>query len=80
VIPFDLSNEQPFDNEAEKYRVHQITLTNDKTVLPSKLLSDSSWVKYIISFLDLETTAAAMSKVSGSDNVEVDLLLIKLRE
>jgi hypothetical protein len=46
MLPFDLSNEQPYDNKAEKYRVHQITLTHDETVLPSKLLSDSSWVKY----------------------------------
>ncbi len=80
MLPFDLSNEQPYDDEAEKYCVHQITLTDDKTVLPSKLLSDSSWVKYVISFLDLETTAAATSKVSESDKVKADLLLIKLRE
>jgi hypothetical protein len=46
VLPFYLSNEQPYDDKAEKYRVHQITLTHAKMVLPSKLLSDSSWVKY----------------------------------
>ncbi len=80
VLPFDLSNEQPYDNKSEKYPVHQITLTNDETVLPSKLLSDSLWVKYVISFLGLETTAVAMSKVSESDKVKADLLLIKLRE
>jgi hypothetical protein len=80
VLPFDLSDEQPYDDEAEKYHVHQITLTDDETVLPSKLLSDSSWVKYVISFLDLEMTAAATSNVSARDKEKADFLLIKLRE
>jgi hypothetical protein len=80
VLPFDLSDEQPYNDEAEKYRVHQITLTDDETVLPSKLLSDSLWVKYVISFLDLEMTAAATSNVSASNKEKADLLLIKLRE
>ncbi len=80
VLPFDLSDEQPYDNEAEIYHVHQITLTNDETVLPSKLLCDSSWVKYVISFLDLEMTAAVTSNVSASNKEKADLLLIKLRE
>jgi hypothetical protein len=80
VLPFNLSEEQPYDDEAEKYPVHQITLTNDKTVLSSKLPSDSSWVKYDISFLDLEMTAAATSNVSASNKEKADLLLIKLHE
>jgi hypothetical protein len=80
MLPFDLSDEQPYNDKAEKYHVHQITLTNDETVLPSKLLSDSLWVKYVISILDLEMTAAATSDVSSSDKEKADLLLIKLRE
>ncbi len=37
-------------------------------------------MKYVISILDLEMTAAATSNVSVSNNEKADLLLIKLRE
>jgi hypothetical protein len=78
VLPFDLSNQHKKENE--DYHVHLISLTNDETDLPSTLLCDSLWVKYVIDFLNLERTGAATSNVSVSDKEIADLLLIKLRE
>ncbi len=37
-------------------------------------------MKYVIDFLDLERTAAAMSDVPASDKEKADLLFIKLCE
>jgi hypothetical protein len=78
VLPFDLSNQHKKENE--DYHVHLISLTNDETVLPSTLLCDSLWVKYVIDFLDLERTAAATSDVPASDKEKTNFLLIKLCE
>jgi hypothetical protein len=78
VLPFDLANQHKEENEDN--HVHLISLTNDETVLPSTLLCDSLWVKYVIDFLNLERTAAATSNVPASDKEKTDLLLIKMRE
>jgi hypothetical protein len=69
ILPFNLSNK--YEEETEDYHVHLISLTNNETVLPSKLLKDSSWVNYVIHFLDLDKTAAAISKVSESNTKQL---------
>jgi hypothetical protein len=80
VLPFDVSTN--LDNDkAENYWVHLIILTEDKTILPSSLLSNIVWVEFVIDFLDLERTSATASKqVSDNDKQKADLLLIKLHE
>jgi hypothetical protein len=73
VLLLDLSNQ--YKEEKEDFHAHLISLTNDKTVLPSlsTLLSVSLWLNYVIHFFDLERTAAATSSVSASDKEKVDL-------
>ncbi len=71
VLLFDLSNQ--YKEENEDYHVHLISPTNDGTVLPSTLLSDSLWVKYVIDFLELERTAAATSDVPANDKEKADI-------
>ncbi len=79
MLPFDLS-ERPDEDEANNFLAHQITLIKDNTISPSKLLSDTAWVKYVINLLDLKRTANTTTEVSVSDKEKADLLLIKLRE
>ena len=55
TLPFDLSGEAD-ENEDEKYSFHKITLTDNTTILPLALLSDTAWVTCVIRLLDLETT------------------------
>jgi hypothetical protein len=78
MLWFDLSNK--YKEEKEDYHEHLISLTNNKTVLPSTLLSVSLRVNYVIHFLHLDKTAAATSKDSESNKEKANLLLIKLCE
>ena len=77
TLPFDLSD-QADENEAENYSFKKITLTNNTTILPSTLLSDTVWVTYIIRLLDLETMTDTTTEVSTTEKEKADLLLIKL--
>ena len=75
TLPFDLSD-QADETEADNYTFHKITLTEDSTISPSTLLSDTAWVAYVIRLLDLETTANIMTEVTNTQKEKGDLLLI----
>jgi hypothetical protein len=77
TLPFDLSD-QADQNEAENYSFKKITLTNNTTIPPSTLLSDTAWVTYIIRLLDLKMMTDTMTEVSTTEKEKADLLLIKL--
>ena len=62
------------------YSFHKITLTDNTTIQPSALLSDTAWVTYVIRLLDLETTSDTTTEVTTTEKEKGDLLLIKLRE
>jgi hypothetical protein len=79
MLPFDLS-ERPDEDEANNFIAHQITITKNDTIPPSKLLNDTARVKYVTNLLDLKRTANVTMEVSVSDKEKADLLLIKLRE
>ena len=79
TLPFDLSCEADA-NEDENYSFHKITLTNNTTIQPSALLSDTAWVTYVIRLLDLETTTDTTTEVSTTEKEKADLLLTKLCE
>ena len=79
ALPFDLSD-QADETEADNSSFHKITLTEDSTIFPSTLLSDTAWVTYVIRLLDLETTADTTTEVTTTEKEKGDLLLIKLRE
>ena len=76
MLPFDLSD-QADENEADNYSFKKITLTDNTTIPPSTLLSDTAWVTYVIRLLDLETTTDTTTEVSTTEKEKVDLLLIK---
>jgi hypothetical protein len=77
MLPFDLSD-QADKNEADNYSFKKITLTDNTTIPPSTLLSDTAWVTYyVIRLLDLETTTDTTTEVSTTEKEKVDLLLIK---
>jgi hypothetical protein len=77
MLPFDLSD-QADKNKAKSCSFQKITLTNNTTILPSTLLSDTAWVTNVFRLLDLETTTDTMTKVSTTEKEKADLLLIKL--
>ncbi len=79
TLPFDLSGEAD-ENEDKNYSFHKITLTDNTTIQPSALLSDTAWVTYFIRLLDLETTTDTTTEVSTTEKEKVDLLLTKLCE
>ena len=79
ALPFDLSDQADV-TEADNSSFHKITLTEDSTIFPSTLLSDTAWVTYVIRLLDLETTSDTTTEVTTTEKEKGDLLLIKLRE
>jgi hypothetical protein len=80
TLPFDLSNISDNNNKGNNWIAHVVTLTDDDSVLPSTLLSDESWVSYVINLLDLEKTTGASREISSSDKDKANLLLVKLPE
>jgi len=79
MLPFDLSD-QADKNKAKNYSFQKITLTDNTTIPPSTLLSDTAWVTYVIWLLDLKTTTDTATEVSTTEKEKADLLLIKLCE
>jgi hypothetical protein len=58
--------------------VQRIILNEDKTILPSTLLSHESWVKYAVDLLALDKTSSTPTEVTSFDKEKADNLLRKL--
>ena len=53
-------------------------MNEDKTILPSTLLSHESWVKYAVDLLALDKTSSTPTEVTSFDKEKADNLLRKL--
>lgn len=55
-MPYDLSNEvvEEEDEAASSFITEVLTLTEDDMVLPSELLSNERWVKFVMAIFELE--------------------------
>ena len=80
-IPYDLSNEvvEEEDEAASSFITEVLTLTEDDMVLPSELLSNERWVKFVMAIFELEKL-----DISGTVDQEMkdkaDLLVKLLQE
>ncbi|KAL7552482.1 hypothetical protein ACHAWF_015738 [Thalassiosira exigua] len=76
-LPFDLDEEDP--EETIEDNVEVLTLTNDEDILPSQLLSNDAWVRFVVQLFDLDKLQLA-DVTCQSTKTKADLLARLLRE
>ncbi len=85
LLPNFIEGKQPHDlspvvndEQVRSMNVQRIILNEDKTILPSTLLSHESWVKYAVDLLALDKTSSTPTEVTSFDKEKADNLLRKL--
>ena len=79
-MPHDIADVVDEDDEEISLRVHHINLSHNESIWPSALLSNSSWVKYVIELFDIDKVVDVRTEISAGDKSKADLLLKIFRE
>ena len=61
------------DDEVGSMHVHWIMLKDDKTILPSMLLSNKSWAEYAVDLLDLDKISTSSSELKLFNKEKADM-------